>query len=88
MAPRWVKRYMPKPERFAHGYTEAKHLMVAFAIVGEVLQGGLVFGWNALALMLQARNNFAGKCNNPDECERRTASTAWPTCCVCLLCSL
>lgn len=45
--------------------------MVAVGIVGEVLQGGLVFGWNALALMLQARNNFAGKCN-PSERESLT----------------
>ena len=69
MAPRFLKRILPQSEKFAHGYTEAKHAMVAMAIAGEVLQGGLVFGWNALALMLQARNNFAGKCNNANERE-------------------
>lgn len=69
MPPRGIRKYLPQQEKFAHGYTEAKHVIVAVAIIGEVLQGGLVFGWNALALMLQARNNFAGKCDDASERE-------------------
>eukprot|EP00208_Stichococcus_sp_RCC1054_P002385 CAMPEP_0206140458 /NCGR_PEP_ID=MMETSP1473-20131121/9531_1 /ASSEMBLY_ACC=CAM_ASM_001109 /TAXON_ID=1461547 /ORGANISM="Stichococcus sp, Strain RCC1054" /LENGTH=615 /DNA_ID=CAMNT_0053534611 /DNA_START=553 /DNA_END=2400 /DNA_ORIENTATION=+ len=67
MAPRWAKRWAPQGERFTSGYTDAKYVMVAVSVVGEVLQSGLVFGWNALALMLQARDNFAGKCTDPSE---------------------
>lgn len=62
MARRWAKRLSPNVERFADGYTDAKHAMVVISVIGEVLQSGLVFGWNALALMLTARDNFAGKC--------------------------
>lgn len=72
MAPRWVRRCLPRGERFTGGHTDAKYAIVAVAVVGEVLQSGLVFGWNALALMLQARNNFAGKCVDPTESERST----------------
>lgn len=71
MAPRWAKRWAPQGERFISGYTDAKYVMVAVSVVGEVLQSGLVFGWNALALMLQARDNFAGKCTDPSESECR-----------------
>jgi hypothetical protein len=67
MPPRGIRKYIPQREKFAHGYTEAKHAIVAVAIVGEVLQGGLVFGWNALALMLQRLGNFAGKCADVSE---------------------
>lgn len=67
MAPRWLRPFLPQQDRFSHGYTDAKYVVVAAAMIGEVLQGGLVFGWNALALMLQARGNFSGRCTNPDE---------------------
>lgn len=69
MPPRGIRKYIPQREKFAHGYTEAKHAIVGVAIVGEVLQGGLVFGWNALALMLQRLGNFAGKCADVSEGE-------------------
>lgn len=69
MPPRGIRRYLPQREKFAHGYTEAKYTLVAVAVIGEVLQGGLVFGWNALALMLQELGNFAGNCKDLDERE-------------------
>ena len=81
MPPRGIRRYLPQREKFADGYTEAKHAIVAVAIVGEVLQGGLVFGWNALALMLQRLGNFAGKCADVSEGEPLALLMPRANCC-------
>lgn len=62
MARRWAKRLTPKVDRFSDGYTDAKYVLLVVSVIGEVLQSGLIFGWNALALMLTARGNFLGKC--------------------------
>ena len=62
--PKWLNSFWPRGEKLALGYTDAKYALVVSSCLGELLQGGLVFGWNALALMLTARGTFTEKCND------------------------
>ena len=61
---KWLSSFWPRGEKLAHGYRDAKYILVAVACLGELLQGGLVFGWNALALMLTARGTYSEKCTD------------------------
>ena len=61
--PKWLNSFWPRGEKLAHGYTDAKYALVFTACLGELLQGGLMFGWNALALMLTARGTYSDRCN-------------------------
>lgn len=67
--PKWLNSFWPRGEKLAHGYTDAKYALVFTACLGELLQGGLVFGWNALALMLTARGTYTERCNDPGQRE-------------------
>ncbi|KAK9846181.1 hypothetical protein WJX84_009378, partial [Apatococcus fuscideae] len=42
---------------------DAKHALLIMAFFGEFVQGGLMFGWNALAIMLKDTNNFTKGCD-------------------------
>ena len=46
------------------GFKDAKIGILSVSIIGEVLQGGLFFGWNALAVMMTDLNNYDSSCGN------------------------
>ncbi|KAK9901983.1 hypothetical protein WJX75_000204 [Coccomyxa subellipsoidea] len=45
-----------------YGFKDAKVLLLIQSIIGDFLQGGLIFGWNALALMLKQQGNYNRNC--------------------------
>uniref|UniRef100_A0A1D1ZZN3 Uncharacterized protein n=1 Tax=Auxenochlorella protothecoides TaxID=3075 RepID=A0A1D1ZZN3_AUXPR len=48
------------------GYRDAKLGMIIAATIGEIVQGGLFFGWNALGIMIKDLGNYADGCD-PDQ---------------------
>ena len=58
-----LQKFWPRRSKFLPGYSDAKYTLLVVACIGELLQGGLVFGWNALALMLTARGTYSSRCN-------------------------
>lgn len=53
---------MAQDLQLPHGYRDARVLLTAVAFLGELLQGGLIFGWNAFALILKAQGNYDRGC--------------------------
>ncbi|KAK9804317.1 hypothetical protein WJX72_006375 [[Myrmecia] bisecta] len=45
-----------------YGYKDARIALLVMAVAGEFAQGGLMFGWNAMALMLKDTGNFNRGC--------------------------
>ncbi|BDA48190.1 probable solute carrier family 43 member 3 at N-terminal half [Coccomyxa sp. Obi] len=63
-----------------YGFKDAKVLLLVQSIIGDFLQGGLIFGWNALALMLKQQGNYNRNCTQPiSDIEREGLNTncAW-----------
>lgn len=53
--------------------SDAGKLILTVAILGEVLQGGLFFGWSALSIMITDQGNFDAGCNEAgDETDDET----------------
>ena len=77
----WLQKFWPRRSKFLPGYSDAKYTLLVVACIGELLQGGLVFGWNALALMLTARGTYSSRCNelSQRECPEAafTKNTNW-----------
>ncbi|KAK9812965.1 hypothetical protein WJX72_006572 [[Myrmecia] bisecta] len=60
---------MPVPSAGSRSYaracSDARLFLLVIVTMGEVLQGGLIFGWNGLALMIKAQDNFDDGCPAP-----------------------
>lgn len=41
---------------------DARVAILVIAVLGEILQGGLFFGWNALAIMIKDLGNYSDGC--------------------------
>jgi hypothetical protein len=41
---------------------DARIGILVIAVLGEILQGGLFFGWNALAIMIKDLGNYSDGC--------------------------
>lgn len=53
---------MPQQVVLPAGFRDAKYGIVTMAVLGEILQGGLMFGWPSLSGMLAALGNYSDDC--------------------------